>query len=168
MKRFISISMILLTQWLIGCSLAPLSPEANALIKQGEAGEMKAIHKLCYGYLRGKGLPKDYDEAVKWCSTGAKKGIPSSQTLLAEMYYFGLALDKDYKQAFHWYKSAALNEHAHAQYVLALMYIEGLGLRIKKPEKAVPWLKRSASKGHKKAQQKLKELEDIHSIGKKQ
>lgn len=158
MKQFVSL--ILITLWLAGCSAPPLSPEANALIKQAEAGNTKAIHKLCHGYQRGKGLPKNYDEAFKWCSKGAEMKIPSSQTLLAEMYYLGLGIDQDYRKAFHWYKMAANLNHSHAQYILATFYLEGKGGVFKKPRKAIYWLQKATSQGHIKAQRKLKEIKD--------
>jgi len=144
-----------------GCSNQPtLSPEAEVLIKQAQTGNKPALHKVCYGYHRGKGLPQDYEQALKWCTQAAEKSIPSSQTLLAEIYYIGLGVDQDYKKAFHWYKTAARNNHAHAQFVLALMYIEGQGVNRKKPHKAITWLKRAALQGHKKAQRRLKEIKE--------
>ena len=142
-----------------GCTSQPiLSPEAKTLIKQAQAGNKQALHKVCYGYHRGKGMPQDYDQALKWCTQAAEKKIPSSQTLLAEIYYLGLGIDKDYKKAFHWYKTAANNNHVHAQYVLALMYLEGQGVNAKKSDKAIYWLQKATTQGHAKAQQKLKEL----------
>lgn len=167
MKRLISVAIVAI--WFAGCTAAPpLSSETNTLIKQAEVGNVNAIHKLCYGYLRGKDAPKNYDEAFKWCTKGAGKNVSSSQTLLAEIYYLGLGIIKDHKKALYWYQMAANNNHAHAQYVLALMYLEEQSINSQKPVEAIMWLKRSAAKGHKKAQQKLKELEGKHSAGTKQ
>lgn len=150
----------------IGCaSQQPFTPQAKQeLIKQAHNGNKMALHKVCYGYHRGKGLPQDYGLALKWCNLAAEKNIPSSQTLLAEIYYLGLGVDKDYEKAFHWYKAAANHNHPHAQYMLGLMYLEGQGgVKVRKPRTAMSWLRKASAQGHVKARKKLNEvIKTIH------
>jgi TPR repeat protein len=126
--------------------------------KYAVQGNPYAIHALCYRTIYGHdGAIKNYKEAYSWCQKGANAGNNSSQTLLAELYYFGNYVKKDYSKSFQLYKTAAESNHMHAQYIIYFMYSRGQGTN-KDDDLALYWLKRSVSNGYEIA---IKESEKI-------
>lgn len=119
---------------------------------------LEDVHAHCYGYIYGlNGFPKDYARAFEWCKRGAEAGIPSSQTLFAELYLYGEYVTKDYAVAEHWYLLAAKQGHVHAQYMMARLELAKANPDI---DTACYWLTMSSFFGYDKAEKMLKELED--------
>jgi TPR repeat protein len=117
------------------------------------------VHARCYGYSYGeRGLRRDYARALEWCRRAAELGVPSGQTLYAELYYTGRGVEQDYATAFAWYERAAEAGHLHAQLMLGLMYAQGQGVDAD-PETGLVWIQRSADQGHEKAIELLEKLE---------
>jgi hypothetical protein len=69
-------------------------------------------------YQMGEGMPKDYEEAVKWYRKAANKDHTQAQYNLAQMYSRGQGVLKDDKEATKWYKKAADKGHVGAKDVL--------------------------------------------------
>jgi hypothetical protein len=69
-------------------------------------------------YQMGEGMPKDYEEAVKWYRKAANKDHTQAQYNLAQMYRRGQGVLKDDKEATKWYKKAANKGHVGAKDVL--------------------------------------------------
>ena len=137
-----------------GCS-ETLDAEALAkLITQAEQGNVEATHELCYRNIYGSGIPRDYVSALRWCERGARAGLASSQTLLAELYYQGQGVPTDYRRAFEMYLAAAEQGHEHAQYMLYLMHSRGEANALDEA-KANDWLRRAAEGGSEHAQRAL-------------
>lgn len=120
------------------------------------------IHQNCYSYLHGEGIEKNLEEAFSWCERGAALEIPSSITLLAEMYRHGLFVDKDDDRARELYLQAANLGHVHAQYMVG-----HLALVLAKSQEDVEltcrWLTRAANRGYERAQLELRDLERLYS-----
>ena len=76
----------------------------------------------------GRGVPKDYDEAVKWYRLAAAQGNALAQNNLGVMYENGLGVPKDYDEAIKWYRLAAAQGNAAAQNNLGGMYANGRGV----------------------------------------
>jgi len=55
----------------------------------------------------GKGVPKDYAEAVKWYRLAAAQGNANAQLNLGIMYGKGEGVPEDYVQAYAWLNLAA-------------------------------------------------------------
>ena len=53
-------------------------------------------------YAKGKGVPEDYQEAVKWCRMAAEQGEAKAQYNLGRMYYEGKGVPEDYVKAYAW------------------------------------------------------------------
>ena len=77
--------------------MMPLAAKGNAAA-QTDIGWM---------FENGQGVPKDYDEAVKWYRLAAAQGYASAQNNLGWMYEHGLGVPKDYDEAIKWYRLAA-------------------------------------------------------------
>ena len=119
-------------------------------------GNVSAQNNLGDMYKNGKGVPKDYKEAVKWFKLAAKKGNVSAQNNLGVMYKKGKGVPKDYKEAVKWFKLASKERHAKSQYDLGIMYRDGLGV-IQYDKESIWWIKKSAEKGFPEAQNNLGE-----------
>ena len=72
-----------------------------------EQGDAKAQHNLGVMYRKGRGVPQDDAEAVKWYSKAAEQGDAFAQFNLAFMYKNGQGVPQDYAQAHMWYNLAA-------------------------------------------------------------
>jgi hypothetical protein len=109
------------------------------------AEQGSAIGQLQLGirYYLGKGVPKDYFEAVRWYRKAAEQGDAGGQQRLGLMYDQGYGVPQDYDQAVSWYRKAAEHEHetgqvesaevhslfiAEAQYDLGIKYYRGEGV----------------------------------------
>jgi TPR repeat protein len=57
-------------------------------------------------YSTGTGVPKDYEEALKWYKKAAEQGNSNAQYNLGFMYGTGTGVPKDYVLAYRWYSLA--------------------------------------------------------------
>ena len=99
--------------------------EKQVLAEQGEANAQYLLGAM---YSLGKGVPKDYKEAVKWYRLAADQGLANAQYNLGVMYANGFGVPKDDKEAVKWFRLAADQGLANAQYMLGLGYALGIGL----------------------------------------
>ena len=104
--------------------LNPLS-EAGVSMAQNLVGKM---------YLRGQGVPRDYNQALLLFRKAASQGLPNAQNNLGVMYAAGQGVQQDYKQAIVWFREAANQGYALAMDNLADMYMKGLGVNQDKAE----------------------------------
>ena len=65
-------------------------------------------------YAKGKGVPEDDREAVKWSRKAAEQGGASAQNNLSVMYQNGEGVPKDYVKAYAWWNLAAAQGHKDA------------------------------------------------------
>lgn len=66
-------------------------------------------------YEHGKGVEKDYAEAVKWYWKSAEQGAAWAQNNLGVMYENGRGVKKDKNEAENWLHKAARQGHSGAQ-----------------------------------------------------
>ena len=71
---------------------------------------------LCYYY--GRGVPQDYEKAVKWFRKAAEYGNAGAQYSLGDCYYYGNGVPQDYGKAVEWFRKAARQGDKDAQEVL--------------------------------------------------
>ncbi|GHT42081.1 hypothetical protein FACS189443_4690 [Planctomycetales bacterium] len=94
-----------------------LSPDE--LRKLADKGDAKAQCNLGVAYYQGKGVAKDYAEAVKWFRKAAEQGDAQAQYNLGVMYGKGEGVAKDYAEAVKWFRKAAEQGEENAKNVLA-------------------------------------------------
>ncbi len=87
-----------------------------------KAGHADAQHLLGLMYYMGRGVARDYKQAMLWHRKAADQGKPDAQYVVGAMYYTGNAVEANPKQAVPWFRRAAEKGHAEAQHALALMY----------------------------------------------
>ena len=80
-------------------------------IRGAELGFSPSQFELAKMYENGKGVRKDYAEAVKWYRKAAEQGNAEAQYNLGECYEYGHGVRKDYAEAERWYRLAA--EHGN-------------------------------------------------------
>jgi len=81
-----------------------------------ELGDAEAQYWLGDFYALGRGVRRDFDEAVGWYRKAAEQGEPRAQFALGRAYETGGGrLEQDYTEATHWYRKAADQGHPEAR-----------------------------------------------------
>ena len=111
-----------------------------------ERGEADAQVELGGRYEAGRGIERDFGEAVSWYRRAAEQGNARGQNSLGVMYGTGRGVSHDDAEAVRWYRRAAEQGLALAQNYLGAMYSAGRGGRQDDAE-AVRWFRRAAAQG---------------------
>ena len=98
-----------------GLALKEVTPLAKA-------GNPDAQHLLGLMYYMGRGVERDYKQALTWHRKAALQGKADAQYVVGAMYYTGNSVPQDQKTAVSWFRKAAEQGHAEAQHALGLMY----------------------------------------------
>jgi len=88
--------------------------EIKILMNLANVGDANAQYKLCYLYVNGFGVPKDYKPALKWCKLAAEHGLIEAQFSLGIMYLEEKAVPLDFVRAYMWFKIAEIQGHEEA------------------------------------------------------
>ena len=94
--------------------------ETKRLAEQGDAS---AQYNLGVMYERGRGVPENYTEAVKWYRLAAEQGVAFAQSNLGSMYRTGDGVPENDVEAVRWYRLAAEQGLALPLMVLALFHL---------------------------------------------
>lgn len=78
--------------------------EYLSLAKQGDAEAQLHLGNM---YKKGKGVPKDYKEAVRWYRKAAEQGYVRTQYTLGVMYRDGEGVPKDLVASYAWLNISA-------------------------------------------------------------
>ncbi|CAJ0939063.1 unnamed protein product, partial [Mesorhabditis belari] len=97
-------------------------------------------------YLQGRGVPKNYEKALRLFSLAAEQGWVDGQLYLGLMFYNGLGVKRDFKQALKYFQMASQGGHVLAYYNLAQMHSTGTGA-IRSCNTAVELYKTVAERG---------------------
>jgi hypothetical protein len=119
-----------------------------------EQGFAKAQEKLGVLYYEGRGVARDYGQALVWFRKAADQGDANAPFYLGVMYHDGLGVAKDHVAAVRWYRRAAAQGTAVAQLNLGAAYADGQGVARDHVE-AVRWYRKAADQGHALAQNNL-------------
>jgi len=128
-------------------------PPIQRLRMQAERGNVEAQFALAQAYDRGRDVPKDETEAVRWYRLAATQGDAFAQNALGDNYWEGTAVPKDDKEAARWWRLAGAQGFAPAQHSLGkILSGGGQGLPTDKTQ-AYMWLALSAAQGDEEAGQ---------------
>lgn len=106
-------------------------------------GHPDAMLLLAAMYLRGRGVPEDASETVKWYVLAAEQGHAEAQFQLGYMYRFGRLVQKDHNKAVVWFRLAAAQGDPRSQNCLGICHEYGQGVE-QDLFKAFEWYSRSA------------------------
>ncbi len=134
-------------------------PSSNSIAFQetkarAEKGDAAAQIDLGLMYDLGRGVARDYAEAVQWFRKAAEQGHARAQLLLGLHYQNGDGIRQDYAEAVQWYRKSADQGGAAAQYSLGVCYARGDGVKQDYAE-AVKWYRKAADQGDPMAQYNL-------------
>ncbi len=97
--------------------------------KASRLGKTPAQLALARIYLRGDGVPRNFDKAAALFRRAAVGGRnPEAQHALAVMLERGLGGKKDLREALQWYRKAARNGYAPALLNLGFIYVKGVSV----------------------------------------
>ena len=130
------------------------------ILEKAQRGDAKAQENLGYLYAIGRGVPKNYAEAVKWYRLAAEQGYAKGQLRLGVMYDNGGGVPEDDTEAVKWYRLAAEQGYARAQFNLGNMYAKGEGVPEDDTE-AVKWYRLATEQGYASAQFRLGNMYDV-------
>ena len=150
MSKFWSTSIIVLTVTIFSFA-AHGNSYINRIRKNAESGDSDAQFLLGVRYYFGKGVQKNYSEAVNWFLKAAQQEHMKAEFNLGVCYYFGKGVEKDFVKAVSWYRKAAEKGFPNAQYYLAKCFYHGDGVG-KDLLTAKLWYHKAAEKGFAKAQ----------------
>jgi len=116
--------------------------------RRAEAGDLYAQYKLGETYCRGKGVPRDYAEGLKWLRKAADAGSWRAAELIGILYYDGVGVSQDYAEAVKWFTfngrgrepcGSEWSESGISEVCLGECYLYGLGVQQDYAE-AARWL----------------------------
>ena len=107
---------------------------------------------LCYS--EGRGVKRDYSEAMKWLLPSV--GQENSDVQNSSDDYCRI---EDYLESFSWYQLSAEQGNSDAQFLLGFWYQFGLDGVDRNLELAVNWYRKSAEQGNKLAVAALKRID---------
>jgi TPR repeat protein len=124
------------------------------LKRSAESGIAAAQNHLAYLYTCGRGVDRDYKEAVRWYRAAAARGFAAAKYNLGAMFEHGIGVPQDYQKAVAYYRAAAEQGHVLAKARLGLMYQRGWGVR-KDLTEAMRSYRAAAEQGNAGAQSNL-------------
>jgi TPR repeat protein len=119
-----------------------------------ESGSAKAQSYVGSMYESGRGIERNYTEAIRWFLLAAEQSDLYSQSHLGYLYDKGLGAARDEKVAAQWYAKAADQGDAWSQARLASMYRDGRGIA-QDLQRAVGLFAKAADQGNAWAQMNL-------------
>ena len=119
-----------------------------------EQGDAAAQTELGARYETGRGVARDYEEAVRWYRLAADQGHARGQASFGAAYHNGTGVSQDSEAALPWFRRAAEQGDARAQNGLGVLYEEGRGVREDHAE-ALRWYRLAADQGEPFAQNNL-------------
>src|SRR6516164_1372184 len=109
-------------------------------------GDSSAAYEVGNRFAEGKGVPQNYDEAVKWCDRAARAGLMPAVFRLGTFYEKGLGVKRDTDIARRYYLQAAQRGNAKAMHNLAVLDADGGG-KGANYNSAAQWFRRAADRG---------------------
>jgi localization factor PodJL len=109
-------------------------------------GDASAAYEVGNRFAEGKGVPQNYDEAVKWYDRAARAGLMPAVFRLGTFYEKGLGVKRDTDIARRYYLQAAQRGNAKAMHNLAVLDADGGG-KGANYNSAAQWFRRAADRG---------------------
>jgi len=122
-----------------------------------------AMYEVALMLERGLGCLQNYSEAAFWYEEGAKRGHLESFNNLGVLYKDGHGVEVDEARCFLCFKKAADGGIGEGLYNLGQLYDQGFGCE-QDHDKALDLCRKAAYKGHVKAKEIIKNLQDNGKI----
>ena len=126
------------------------SPQPDpALLDRARGGDAAAQVALAIQYRDGKGVPRDYAEAMRWAHLAADRGDPAAMDFVGFMYFRGVGVKRNAEIAIGYFKAAA-DKSPSAAWNLGQSYFAAQGVEQDIPRALEMWRK-AAAMGHGRA-----------------
>ena len=125
------------------------SPSMKDLSTKAAQGDIRAQLSLALRYRDGKGVKRDYAEAMRWAHLAADRGDAAAMDFVGWMFLEGLGVKHNPKIAAGYFKAAA-GKSATAAWNLGQCYFGAQGVDQDVPKALEVW-KRAAEMGHGRA-----------------
>ena len=122
-----------------------------------DAGVADNQYAMAVAYLVGSGVPKDAQQALRWCRLAAAQDHPEALALLGAMYEEGNGVAADPRSAIDWYRKAAALDERGAQFELGRHYRYGQTVD-RDAAQALRWFRAAAEQGSSAAMASLGEM----------
>jgi len=123
------------------------------LHRQAKKGNPEAQFALGQAYDRGREVPLDQAEVVRWYRRAAEQSDTFSQFFLGNKYWEGSGISKNEQEAIRWWHKAAAQGFAPAQNSLGQALATGSKTLGQDKVQAYMWLALSAKQGDQEADQ---------------
>ncbi len=131
-------------------SVVPIRADDDVPLKdritKANRGDSRSQMALAYCYRDGKGVKRDYAEAMRWAHPVADQGDAGAMDFVGWMYFQGLGVKRSPEIAVGYFKAAA-GESATAAWNLGQCYFAAQGVDQNVPKALATW-KRAATMGH--------------------
>ena len=143
--------MLALLEKLWGAKPVQSDDEANTegLKAKAAQGDIRAQLSLAVRYRDGKGVKRDYTEAMRWAHLAADRGDAAAMDFVGWMFFAGLGVKHNPTIAASYFKAAA-EESATAAWNLGQCYFGAQGVEQDVPKALEAW-KKAAAMGHGRA-----------------
>lgn len=128
---------------------APVSHPASELVERAEKGDVAAQLSLAIRYRDGKGVERNYAEAMRWGHMAADAGDAAAMDFVGYMYFRGVGVTHNADVAVGYFKAAA-DKSATAAWNLGQCYFAAQGVEQDIPKALEMW-KKAAAMGHGRA-----------------
>lgn len=130
-----------------------------ALQQQADAGDISACMILAHKLMRGRGVARDYESALRYFDVAARAGDADALYQLGKCYLKGVGCTRDPAGGVSCLESAAQRGHAAAALRLGGCFADGLGAP-RSAELAAYWYRKAAALGDTRAYDALLRLRD--------
>ncbi|MFA7500814.1 MAG: tetratricopeptide repeat protein [Sulfurimonas sp.] len=138
--------------------------KAHELYMQAAVKEIpQAMYEVALMLERGLGCLQNYSEAAFWYEEGAKRGHLESFNNLGVLYKDGHGVEMNETRCFICFKKAADGGLAEGLYNLGILYDLGFGCE-QNHDTALDYCRKAAYKGHEKAKEIIKDLQEEGKI----
>lgn len=103
-------------------------------------------YNLSLDYLRGEGVSKDLQAAVRWNRYAARTGHPDAQLAMGWFYYNGIGVRQDLRKARAWYERSAKHAEPRAWFSLGQLALDRQDFK-----SAAGWFHKAARRKHPRA-----------------
>jgi len=146
------------------CGLECDQLKAHELHMQAAIREVPAaMYEVALMLEQGLGCTQNYSEAAFWYEEGAKRGSLESLNNLGTLYKDGHGVEQDDDKCFLCFSHAAKGGLPQGLYNLGFLYDLGIGCE-ENHDKALDLCRQAAYKGHEKAKQIIKGLQEDGKI----
>ena len=102
--------------------------------KAADLKDPRAGVKLAAMLVDGRGVERDYGQAMALCQKAAQQNYAPGQNCIGHLYQRGLGVEANLKEAAKWFDMASKRGQPQAMMTLAEMYWKGDGVGVDRPE----------------------------------